>query len=109
MQPVLLKDRLFADLDNEQFVENIVGITKHDSDEMMTFDGIIHKVVEGDYIYIFMEAGFEGGKMSYVVAEGLVMKNNLNITTHKWICKLTFPSEWLEDYDAKVLDKRRNN
>ena len=105
MEYISLVHRLFADLDNERIFEDVVGLTKFNSDEMKKFDGEVYKVCEGEYVYLYMDAGIEDGKMGYAVAEGIVMAN-LGPTTHKWVCKLAGPIEWLDEYNNRMNTDR---
>lgn len=92
MKKVKLEKRIYADIDNEQieFADGRKGVGISKTDYMIDFEGKEILLTEGDYIYLYMDAGADAsGEVEYVFAEGYVYINPCYPykTPCKWCCK----------------------
>jgi hypothetical protein len=86
------EERYFADMDNERpFDGDIVGLTQ--TDEVIGFTGKARTIKEGDYIYLYMDAGDD-----FVFSEGIVIGNPYPSKPYRWCCKLLQPIKYMSDY-----------
>ena len=90
-----LATRVFADMDNERIIKNIIGLTQ--DDVVKRFDATEVRVKEGDYIYLYMDT--EDG--DYCLSEGIVIRNPIKSKPYKFCCVLDDEIIYLSNYMKK--------
>lgn len=94
-----IKNRILVDIDNERRYDcDILNLTK--TDEVIDFMGDAVILNQGDYLYTFTE-NHEEGILSYIFAEGRVIRSPYEDSPCKWCLKLVGEIEYSEDYDER--------
>ena len=109
MKNITLKERFFADMDNEQieFDDGHRGVALSKTDYIKNHEGKEHLLKEKDYIYLYMDIGKDAsGQTDYVFAEGHI-PDYPNTTPCKWCCKYAGDVLYRDDYQ-KTLQKNYN-
>ncbi|MCD8213845.1 MAG: hypothetical protein LUC34_07365 [Campylobacter sp.] len=109
---VPLKDRIYADMDNERLLNNLVLLSKDGN--VKKFDASVAGVNEGDYVYLYMDIDEDADTNDadrYVVSEGIVVKNPISYDVCKFCCVLNEEilrrGEYVKIFEMKIYKHDR--